>query len=486
MKYNLPKKNGECFFHPAREDVPQLLEANHFLLESYDFEIGGTSFRKMRRSLREKIARQAKRLASGSFRAVVAAHQPGFHGPGILYKYGVLQSLSGDNIAVNFVVDSDLCKDVSVEIPYLSGKTVGLREVVIFPNQHGLVFEKLSVPPKEEVDRSYTEIERLLKSLGDKTILSAFCEFREVHERVYVEGESAADILTAYRRGYCPTPDVHENSISAISNTEEFLSYACGIIERIEDFHEAYNSSLEEYRQLHGIRSGANPFPNLLRDGELWELPFWGLDSFGRRRRLFAGGKPPPKAGFVVGQGGSTRITPVSPEKIASLRLRPRAVCLTMFLRLFVGDLFVHGVGGGNYDQVTDKIIEKYYNVSPPGYVVCSRTKFLSGGETATLKQKMDELRGKIRRMRHNPERFVPGGDALAKQAERILCRSRGKPSAEHHLRLKQIRRSLLERLGAQISLIENELAETERQLGRFAALHRRDLPYFLYPPFML
>ena len=48
--------------------------------------------------------------------------------------------------------------------------------------------------------------------------------------------------------------------------------------------------------------------------------------------------------------------------------LRPRALTLTLFARLCLGDFFIHGIGGGKYDEVTDAIIRDYFGVEPPAY----------------------------------------------------------------------------------------------------------------------
>ena len=44
-----------------------------------------------------------------------------------------------------------------------------------------------------------------------------------------------------------------------------------------------------------------------------------------------------------------------------SLRLSPRALTLTAMLRLLVADQFVHGIGGGQYDQVLDSLIARHF-----------------------------------------------------------------------------------------------------------------------------
>jgi hypothetical protein len=48
-----------------------------------------------------------------------------------------------------------------------------------------------------------------------------------------------------------------------------------------------------------------------------------------------------------------------------------------MFLRLFVADLFVHGIGGGRYDQITDRLIRSHFGVVPPVFAVTTATLYL-------------------------------------------------------------------------------------------------------------
>jgi hypothetical protein len=46
----------------------------------------------------------------------------------------------------------------------------------------------------------------------------------------------------------------------------------------------------------------------------------------------------------------------------------------TLFARLFLGDLFLHGLGGAKYDQVTEAIIERFFGVKPPGSMTLTAT----------------------------------------------------------------------------------------------------------------
>ena len=43
----------------------------------------------------------------------------------------------------------------------------------------------------------------------------------------------------------------------------------------------------------------------------------------------------------------------------------PGALTLTLFARVCLGDFFIHGIGGGKYDEVTDAIIRDYFGIEP-------------------------------------------------------------------------------------------------------------------------
>ena len=69
-------------------------------------------------------------------------------------------------------------------------------------------------------------------------------------------------------------------------------------------------------------------------------------------------------------------------EQLAELarrgvKIRSRALVTTLWARLVLGDLFIHGIGGGNYDLVTDRIIERFFHRKPPGFMILSATLHL-------------------------------------------------------------------------------------------------------------
>ena len=56
-----------------------------------------------------------------------------------------------------------------------------------------------------------------------------------------------------------------------------------------------------------------------------------------------------------------------------------------MYARLVLSDLFLHGIGGAKYDQLTDLIIARFFGLQPPGFVTLSATVLLFEDRTAEL-----------------------------------------------------------------------------------------------------
>lgn len=160
---------------------------------------------------------------------------------------------------------------------------------------------------------------------------------REVLARSFLEFNS---ISRAYRY------------LSDLCMDEDFQVFFRTIWEHHRSFREIFNTCLDEYRATFRFRYRHFPFPHLEEN----ELPFWIIRK-GRRCRLFA--------------HDMERADPLKAPIV------PRAATLTIFLRLYRLDIFIHGIGGGNYEWVQDTIIERFFGQQPPPYAITSGTFLL-------------------------------------------------------------------------------------------------------------
>ena len=481
MRFSIPKRNNEILLVPTLEEIPEKLEGNRELISRYSFRVGDRSFQSLRGGLRRKIFEKLG-IKEENVGAIASAHQPGFIHPGIMFKHKVLEHFASKYFALNVIIDCDAMEALTVKIPFKRDRKFDVAEVVILKNDRGVILESIKLPSRERLDRVYEEIEKLCSSLRNDKIFKSYIDFLAIHNEIYGKCANLSELLTSYRRRYYPTPDVYEIFISFLCKTDEFHEFAADIISNLQEFSTIYNACLETYRKEHKLRYNVNPFPNLKIEGNAYEVPFWYIDDAGKRHLLFLelGNRKwlrTYEKELIAFNEGEDII-----DRLNSLQLRPKAAILTMFLRMFVADIFIHGTTGGNYDMVTNSIIENYYGCRPPEYIVATQTKFLPFEMNENLEVSIKKLKEKLRSMRHNPDRYVAESHPLVAEKREILKKSRGKVRKDQHFRLQAVRDALVEEIGEEIQKIEKELSILQEKLEERDKLISRDFPYFLYP----
>ncbi len=171
--------------------------------------------------------------------------------------------------------------------------------------------------------------------------------------------------------------------------------------------------------------------------------------------------------------------------------VRPRALTLTLFARVCLGDFFVHGIGGGKYDEVTDLIIRDYYGIEPPEYQVVSATLHLPLPEFPTTQADVVALARRERDVYWNPQRHVPGPERERPEVRELVRRHRqlierepferaGRRQWFRDLRSvgDQLREILLPRMGE----ASDWLTRARQEVAANTILHRRDFAWVLYP----
>jgi hypothetical protein len=225
--------------------------------------------------------------------------------------------------------------------------------------------------------------------------------------------------------------------------------------------------------------------PDLSLDGEFCEVPFW-LDDLaeGERKRasvVRSGDKWALSAAgdeFVFEPGPKDAWQ--SAEQLAGwlsrtkLRLSPRALTLTSFLRLAVVDQFVHGIGGAIYDQVADRILRQWYGIQPPTFSVGTITLFFPpavGRERICLRCLADESR----RLRHG---------ALGERKRKLVGQIESAPraSAQRTMLFSQMHRELDEAVSRDPRIKEHDerFAQARQAHALDVMLFDRELPYTL------
>ena len=61
-----------------------------------------------------------------------------------------------------------------------------------------------------------------------------------------------------------------------------------------------------------------------------------------------------------------------------------------------LSDLFIHGIGGAKYDELTDQIICRFFGFEPPGFVALSATQRLDKNWSANMGIGVSTDEGKV------------------------------------------------------------------------------------------
>jgi hypothetical protein len=234
--------------------------------------------------------------------------------------------------------------------------------------------------------------------------------------------------------------------------------------------------------------------PDLATEGDWLELPFWAWRTGqARRGRLFA-----RRAGTAFELRAGAEPWPALPidtcrEAWAALepqgfKVRSRALTNTLYARVFLGDLFIHGIGGAKYDELTDALIRDFYGFEPPGYLVLSATLLLPLPGQPARPEGCRDLAHELRDLRWNPQRHLADGDATAADLARQKRAWIERQPADWRERRERFGalRELTRRLEPYVAGREQELGQTlvecARQVETNAVLERRDYAFCLYP----
>jgi hypothetical protein len=412
-----------------------------------------------------------------------------FH-PGVWFKNFALHQLARKHGAfpINLVVDTDAAKPALLHAP-ANGRIARVaydRTTADMPYEERVVIEEATFADLPRQMASIT------KDWGFEPMLPMFwAEVMRQASRTRLLGERFAAARRAIERRWGCVQ--HEVPMSLVCQTEAFAWFARAILEDLPKFHERYNQTVHEYRIKHGIHSHSHPVPDLAQDGDWLETPFWAWQrGQSRRGRLFV--QPTPTA-WNLRVGNDAWPSLPRHDSVAAWRsleargykIRSRALTTTLFARLFVADVFLHGIGGGIYDELTDALIERCFAISAPGFMVLSATLLLPLPHYPDAPQRVRELHQQWRDLVYKPENFVEPSELTRAKQEWIA-----RPSATHierverYRRIRELNAQMLPEVWARKQAVEAEHREQTRRAEYGAVAGRRDYAFCLYPEQML
>jgi hypothetical protein len=181
--------------------------------------------------------------------------------------------------------------------------------------------------------------------------------------------------------------------ISMVSESKCFIDFVSSIICDAFRFADIYNQAILNQRQVFYLKPNQT-LRSLKIDfqDKVVEIPFWLVYPSGKRLSLCVrlnGKNISFGSGFdVLGtfDKGNMRQF-IDLIETHNCRIRPKAVGLTLFSRLYLADWFIHGVGGGKYEYLTDYILREYYGISNLNFGIAAATMPWLSDKLKTTKQ---------------------------------------------------------------------------------------------------
>jgi hypothetical protein len=503
-QYRAPDAHGAAVVEPSLAEAPRLLHENTALRAAQP-----TAADSLRQAARRQLIEDAIRYtaayrdvswaADASARPIImAGHQPTLFHPGVWFKNFALSHVAErtGSIAVNLVIDNDVASGSSIRVPTVDPAT-GIASYALVRYDEaggGVPYEQTTIGDRAMFDRFDAEVRKAIAPLvPDPCVTELWQHARRAIERCDVAGCALAQA----RHGLEGAIGLRtlELPLGVVCRTAAFTEFALSILSELPRFHRCYNDAANRFRAAHGIRSAAHPVPNLAEDGEWFESPLWIYGDDSPQRRPAWARLSNDQLVISDRRGRELRVDlrfprlaaeQLAAHASANLKLRPRALLTTMFARLVLCDLFLHGIGGGKYDQLGDLIIRSFFQVTPPQFMVISATVRLPGIEPGEDAGKIRRLRRAIRDTRFQGERFAGQVELDPRWLERkralLATMPQRGPYQAWRAQLAQVNEAMSRRLEPVRARLRMELAAAERQAASCSLLGSREHPLCIFP----
>lgn len=514
-----PQGDGETLVDPAYDLLADVVAQNCERLAACNYEFHGRSLTDLSHAARHNLLKAAivytsqyRDIPAGweeldslsNLPFILSGHQPELFHPGVWYKNFVLGGLARrlGGVGIHLLIDSDLCRTATVRVP-----TGTLTQ----PRVEAAAYDA----PAPEVP--YEE-----RAIQDTATFSNFAERAAALLRPLVANPMVVELwpimldqlagqknlglrLAQGRHAFEQTwnIDTLELPQSAVCQMPEFAWFVAHILADLPRFRTAHNEALACYRSAHHLRNRAQPVPDLMAVDDWIEAPFWIWTSddpqrrplYARRsgQRLFISDRRAHTFDLAVAADGdlSAAVEQLIALPSQGIKLRTRALTTTLFARLVLSDLFLHGIGGAKYDQVTDQIVRLYFGFEPPELAAVSATLRLPlhcAVHTSAIPGQWEQ---RLRELQYHPEHFIElNGNAHHADAAAIIAAKQSwlrapktfENARERHRAISDANLKLQPFVEPLRRQIEQEIFETRQRRRDEAILRSREYSFCLYP----
>jgi hypothetical protein len=538
----VPSENNRLLCVPSANTSDALLDANATILNDPSLP---EWFCKLRRLGREQaieasykyVATYAPGLADSipsidgnARRLVVGGHQPELFHPGVWFKNFLMWEIGQqtDSIGMQVIVDHDVARSDALRVPTALPKPVpktspsdselGVLELGVSVRSIPLPLRRDSEP---RMPWHATRLNCVSATAWDKTIdqvsqwmqdcglASPLIEQRRNELQHWIAtNENIGDAFSKFRHRIEMDNGVFnlDVPISHLCKESAFGFFVLHCARNAESLWTSYNTCRDTYRARHGIRNQGQPVLELLRTDNAFELPFWIYHDHQEsveRKRLWVQSVQdqiilsdhPDLAQSTVSVSLSVDENQLS-QIWSGLReqnicVRPRALMTTMYLRCFVGDLFVHGIGGGTYDELTDDIIREWLGIDPPIFLTSSASLHLPFDSNIVIAggrplQTWHAIARELHLIRSVPERFLdPSVESqrrlLESHAEKLKTIPARGAKRQWHQEITQIKRQIEQVVEPVKRAAQTRLEAAQHRIQQTKLIKSREYSFVLF-----
>ena len=408
---------------------------------------------------------------------IATGHQPSLWHPGILAKDlaadAFARHLGGS--ALHVVVDYDEVALPVLDVPMVEGRQISVKPLRLYKQATPTALPANALPPIDSqyaADTLYDLRDALYDTHPRWSVEGELTKLAGVFQEVGDATSFAEQISLLLKRlvsGYADVPRVMGSGLVTQGFVERLLADPVGCVR-------AYNRAVSVYPEAK-IRP-------LYLGRDAVEVPLWAQHR-GPRTPVFVD-LGDSKRPHLFTQGQVIELT--GPEAVE--RLRPRAVSLSALMRSEHCDLFIHGTGGGVYDQITDQWWHDWTGENLAPMAVVSADVNMDFGLPTSIPIHLRRAKAHAHRLWHNVDRFLPRPQRrdIALQNEKREMLKLIDEDKDKHRRAKAFKRihainaELRERHPDLIRKAKQDAEEARLGVANAAITHRRDWCFALYP----
>ncbi|HPS55053.1 MAG TPA: hypothetical protein PLP05_05600, partial [Sedimentisphaerales bacterium] len=341
---------------------------------------------------------------------IVTGHQPIWHHPGILAKNIIAAKFARqiNGTCIHLVVDHDT-GDSDMTLPFSNhDQMLDFMKTPIENNLHNVPFEFRNKPDLKIINNLISSI---AENCPENFCCQLWSEHIKNHPQIISSLKSIADIITFLQAILNNTLGIEMLYLptSMMSQSDSFLKFVSSIIENYEKFTYIYNDAI--------LKNATHSNFKILDidSSEKAALPLWLVAASGIRTCLYA--KKIRSSKIIIStlskKLGTLDLTADITQQIKNiltmhqLFLRPKAITMMLFVRLFLSDFFIHGIGGGLYEKITDFILDNYYNLKKTDTAIATATAALPLFKQPPQQYDINTMNQNIHKIRHNPEKYI-------------------------------------------------------------------------------